>query len=118
MNNIYYLVLFFTSYLFSEHRCGFYENNFINIQRSRPNLDVSTFSPTGHFKIHYDTLGIDAPSLIDNNNNNIPDYIDEVGIIADSSRYVLVDLMGFNAEIDDVDNIYDIYIDEGKDIQF
>ena len=112
MNKIYYLLLIFISYLFSEHRCGFYENNLINIQRSRPNLDMFKFSPTGHFKIHYDTLGIDAPSLIDNNNNNIPDYIDEVGLIADSSRYVLVDLMGFNAEIDDNDNIYDIYIED------
>ncbi|MBI65134.1 MAG: hypothetical protein CMG64_02420 [Candidatus Marinimicrobia bacterium] len=112
MNKIYYLIFFFISYLFSEHRCGFYENNLINIQRSRPSLHTFAFSPTGQFKIHYDTLGIDAPSLIDNNNNNIPDYVDEVGIIADSTRYILVDEMGFKSEIGDDDGIYDIYIDD------
>ena len=42
------------------------------------------------FKIYYDTTGDNAPNLFDNYFNGIPDYIDEVGIAADSSKYVLI----------------------------
>ena len=48
----------------------------------------------------------------DLNDNNIPDYIDEVGIIADSTRFVLVDLLGFDPEPEDEDGIYDIFIQD------
>jgi len=78
--------------------------------RTRPSTQTSSFSPTGHFLIHYDLEGEHAPSENDNNFNGISDYIDEVGIIADSSRYVLVDLMGFYPEVPDSDGVYDIYI--------
>ena len=33
-------------------------------------------------------------------------------IIADSTRNVLVNVMGFRPEVDDSDGIYDIYIDQ------
>ena len=76
----------------------------------RPEKEVFSLSPTGHFMIHYDVEGDAAPELIDNNENGIPDYIDEVGIIADSTRKVLIEVMGFRTEVDDSDGIYDIYI--------
>jgi len=80
--------------------------------RVRPETDTFAVSPSGHFYIHYDLSGNDAPILDDNNSNGVPDYIDEVGIIADSSRYVLVDIMGFLPEPSDGDGVYDIYIDD------
>ena len=80
--------------------------------RSRPSTDTYTLSPSGHFRIHYDLDGSNAPDISDLNNNNIPDYIDEVGLIADSSRYVLVDIMNFLPEIPDSDEFYDIYVQD------
>ena len=81
-----------------------------NEDRIRPNTQTNALSPTGDFLIHYDIAGQHAPSLDDINNNGIPDYIDEVGIIADSAKYVIVDIMGFLPLILDSDGIYDIYI--------
>jgi len=78
----------------------------------RPVLAEAYTSPSGHFLIHYDSVGSDkAPSQIDlYPENGIPDYIEEVGLIADLTRETLVDLMGFRPEIDDSDGKYDIYI--------
>ena len=42
--------------------------------------------------------------------NNIPDYIDEVALIADQVRDILVNQMNFLPEEDDEDGIYDIYV--------
>jgi len=77
---------------------------------NRPEKDTFALSPTGHFMIHYDIDGDAAPNLTDDNGNGVPDYIDEVGIIADSTRKVLIEDMGFRSEVDDSDGIYDIYI--------
>ena len=90
-------------------KCSF---EFESKYRSRPEKETFSLSPSGHFMIHYDTLGVAAPNLIDLDENNIPDYVDEVGIIADSTRNVLVNVMGFRPEVDDSDGIYDIYIDQ------
>ena len=110
MNRILF-ICFFISYSFSNNhfkKCDFSNH----IVRVRPQLDTFFISQTGHFKIHYDTTGLDAPSLFDSNLNNIPDYVEEVAIIADSSRKVIVDIMGFNSEPLDDDGIYDIYIED------
>jgi hypothetical protein len=77
---------------------------------NRPEKDASALSPTGHFMVHYDIEGDAAPNLTDIDENGVPDYVDEVGIIADSTRKVLIEDMGFRAEVDDSDGIYDIYI--------
>jgi len=110
MNRILF-ICFFISYSFSNNhfkKCDFSSH----VIRVRPQLDTFFISPTGHFKIHYDTTGLDAPNLFDSNLNNIPDYVEEVAIIADSSRKVIVDIMGFNSEPLDDDGIYDIYIED------
>jgi hypothetical protein len=79
-------------------------------------LDTYAISPSHHFYIHYDLEGFNAPNLVDhygmNTNipNNIPDYIDEVALIADQVRDILVNQMNFLPEGDDEDGIYDIYV--------
>ena len=78
---------------------------------TRPNKDTFVISGSGHFYIHYDTTGIAAPDLTDDNGNEIPDYIDEVGMIADSAHHVLVEIMGYTEEPFDGDGGYDIYIE-------
>ncbi len=84
--------------------------------RSRPSLDTYAISPSNHFFIHYDLEGFNAPDLIDqygmdsNTPNNIPDYIDEVALIADQVRDILVNQMNFLSEPADEDGVYDIYI--------
>ena len=77
---------------------------------SRPEKETFTISPSGHFYIHFDTTGNAAPDLADSNSNGVPDYIDEVGIIADSAHHVLVDKMGWEEEPFDGEGGYDIYI--------
>ena len=86
--------------------------------RSRPNLDTFHTSSSGHFHIHYDLNGVNAPNQTDNYGgvggengpNSIPDYIDYVAECADVSRVIMVESMNFLPEIDDTDGIYDIYV--------
>ena len=47
---------------------------------------------------------------MDSDGNGVPDYVDEVGIIADSAHYVLVDMMEYEEEPYDGEGGYDIYI--------
>ena len=60
--------------------------------------------------------GYNAPDLSDeygilsSSPNGIPDYIDEVAIMADYVRNVMINEFDFLPEIDDGDGIYDIYI--------
>ena len=59
----------------------------------RPVRQDSTLSPNGYFFIHYDTTETNLheagpPDLTDLNLNGVPDYIDEVGSIADSARII------------------------------
>ena len=81
----------------------------------RPEKQTFAISPSGHFYIHYDTTGNAAPDLIDIDSNNIPDYIDEVGGIADSAHHVLIYMMDYESEPSDGTEgggvgKYDIYI--------
>ena len=55
---------------------------------NRPEKDAFALSPTGHFMVHYDLEGDAAPNLADSDENGVPDYVDEVGIIADSTRKI------------------------------
>jgi len=93
-------------------KCSLEDANFDEVSRSftRPEKDTFALSPTGHFMIHYDIEGVAAPESTDVDENGVPDYIDEVGIIADSTRNVLVNVMGYRPEVDDSDGIYDIYV--------
>ena len=79
-------------------------------QRNRPIKDTYTISPSSHFYIHFDTTGIATPSLSDLDLNGVPDYIDQVAMIADSAHQVLVNIMGWQEEPFDGDGGYDIYV--------
>jgi len=78
-----------------------------------PDWDQTSLSPSGHFRIFYKVTGVNAPDLTDNNENSIPDYIDEVGIAADYTRGVLLS-MGYDPEpspyYDGHDGYYGIFI--------
>ncbi len=90
-----------------------------NIKKSleRPNLQTSILSPSGKFRIHFDTTGVNEPFLF-NEYGKIPGswrmYVDSVAKYIDSVYNVVVNLMGFEFNFND-DTLgggseYDIYI--------
>ena len=103
--------IIFLSFFFS---CLLSERCVLGISelRDRPELDAFYLSDSGHFKIHYDLTDDNGnlPIQEDNNNNNITDYIESVAEIAEQSRDVLINDMGYLAEPDDGDGVYDIYV--------
>ena len=79
----------------------------------RPTLSETYLSPSEHFLIHYDNPNSDKAPIQEDIAplNGIPDYVEEVAIIADLTRAVLIDSMGFRPEVDDEDGKYDIFLD-------
>jgi len=70
----------------------------------RPDLQTSMVSPAGHFRIHYDTTGV-----------NVPAYdVNLFAMALDSSYNFEVNYLGFPAAPSDNgqggDNLYDVYI--------
>ena len=113
----YILLLLLISFIYPRRDClQQHELDRLGRLGGRPELQDSTLSPKGHFYIHYDTTAANdelesgPPDLTDLNLNGVPDYIDEVGTIADSARNVLGEVMGFQRAPFDADSIYDIYI--------
>ena len=97
----------------TDFRCGIHQElTNPNGLRSRPDMDTFSISPSGNFYIHYNLSGPDAPNQFDDNNNGVPDYIDEVGIAADYSDSILVDILGFLPVNHDDNQVYDIYIED------
>ncbi len=110
MKYIFCFFIIFFSIIYARTDCFQYSEKNSLGRSIRPVKDIYSISPSGHFYIHYDTTGSAAPNLVDIDLNGIPDYIDEVGIIADSANYVLVDIMGWKEEPSDDEGGYDIYI--------
>ena len=54
-------------------------------------------SPSGHFRILFDTEGVDAPALTDADWNGVPDYIDTVALSFDRAWRVEIDSLGYIA---------------------
>ena len=91
-------ILFFSS-SYGVEKCGF-NKPYLDINRSLINCTTAEMQKTilsgnGHFYIHYDTSGTEAPDLADTNNDGIPDYINAVALAADSSYTILVETMDF-----------------------
>ena len=105
MIKLIFLLLIATLFSSSGHRCPE-----IVDRDERPDLETYYQSPKGHFFIHYDTSGDNAPNPSDSNNNGIPDFVEEAALAADSSRFILTETMGFIEEAEDSDSKYDIYI--------
>lgn len=85
-------------------------SNIETIRQNPPQTDTSIISATGFFRIYFDSTGTDAPELTDLNGNGISDYVDEVAVMADSARKVLVDIMGFLPVPGQDEAPYPIYI--------
>ena len=73
-------------------------------------MQKTILSENGHFYIHYDTSGTEAPDLADTNDDGIPDYINAVALAADSSYTILVETMDFIDGANGDDNITDIFV--------
>ena len=110
MKNITLFGIIFLSFVFARRDCLQHAPRDVLGRIMRPNKDTLAISPSGHFYIHFDTLGNSAPDLTDSDGNGIPDYVDEVAMIADSAHHVLVDLMDWEEEPFDGEGGYDIYI--------
>ncbi len=52
---------------------------------TRASFDAIYVSPESHFSIHYDTIGTEAVPADDIDINGIPDYVERIGLYADSS---------------------------------
>ncbi|UCD93739.1 MAG: dockerin type I repeat-containing protein [Candidatus Zixiibacteriota bacterium] len=76
----------------------------------RPSLELTYFSPEGHFAIHYDTSGDHAVPPEDLNDDDVPDFVERAGLYADSSyRHYHINL-GYIPPPSDGDDYYDIYM--------
>ena len=96
--------------LFPANKCDLHFNDGNEIRISPPNWEKFITSQSEEFIIYFDTLGINAPDTTDLNQNNIPDYIDNVAHSIDSIKYVLCDLMGYKSVPSYGENPYPIYI--------
>ena len=66
------------------------------VQRRRPSTQHSLLTPSGHFRVHYDTEGSDAVDPTDDDANGIPDYIDLAATVLDSTWELEVEQLGYN----------------------
>ncbi len=82
----------------------------------RPESDTSIVSPSGLFRVHYDTAGYHAVSMEDFDHSGIPDYIEEAADAVDYVYQVEVGQIGMRAPPDDQgrggSDEWDIYIRE------
>ncbi len=85
----------------------------------RPVMQRSEMSPSGKFRIHFDTTGANVPIMRDDEGNIVPnttyrEYVDTLKVIADSVWRTEVEIFGFRAPVSDAErgggDEYDIYI--------
>lgn len=83
---------------------------------TRPVMEESYNSPAGFFKLHYDLTGTHAAPGADLDSSGIPDFVERLALIADSSWKTIVIHLGYLAPpVDDFrggDNRYDIYFQD------
>jgi hypothetical protein len=85
---------------------------------ARPTLQVSVLSPSGHFRIHYDTTGRNTPALIDDADHRLPNsakaYVDSVAATLDYVWDFETKTLGYPSPPPDQaaggGNEYDVYI--------
>ena len=104
------------------HRCGFADRTSSDlrgkisegVQQLRPSLPLSVDSPTGRFRVHYPTAGIDAVPLEDANGDGTPDYIEHCIDAMEHAWRVEVDTLGYLAPPSDAgaggSDAIDIYL--------
>ena len=62
---------------------------------ARPFTEHEQVSLSGHFRVHYDLTGSKAVNPTDDDDNSVPDYIDEVIRTLDQTWALQVDSLGF-----------------------
>lgn len=77
----------------------------------RPSRQRSVISPGGRFKIHYDVSGSNSVSLVDENSNGLPDYVDEVSRTFDAAWDLEISELGYDPPLSDGDEFFDVYIE-------
>ena len=86
------------------------------VQRPRPSTQHSLLTPSGLFRVHYDTEGRNAVDPDDDDGNGVPDYIDLAATILDSIWVLEVEQLGYNPPPSDNGlgggNEYDVYVVE------
>lgn len=99
-----------------DHFHGSKENHIMADIFEREIMQGVVVSTSGHFAVHYDVNGFNAVSNIDNNQNNIPDYIDSVVYYIDKAYEDEVENLGFPFTDFDKNGggtpMYDIYVKE------
>ena len=84
--------------------------------KDRTDAQHSLLSPSGHFRVHYDTEGVNAVSRKDADANGIPDYIDLTLAIFDSTWVLEIEQLGYNPPPSDKGlgggDEYDVYVIE------
>lgn len=80
---------------------------------ARPQLPLSFIDSTGRFKVHYAINGNDSVSIVDDDNNGIPDYVEKVATAFQRSYEIEVSNLGYREAPDDLGIAgieYDVYI--------
>ncbi|MBN2092347.1 hypothetical protein JW964_22190 [candidate division KSB1 bacterium] len=62
----------------------------------RPKLSRTYISASGLFKIHYADSGNSTVDPMDENKNNLPDYVEQAAITLDYSYKLIIDTLGYN----------------------
>jgi len=118
VRNILLFIVLLITVTFSQTavKCGFQDIHNLNelTRATRPDNQEQYLSAMGIFYVHYDTSAVEfydhTPLPGDDNQNDIPDYVEWVAIMADSTYHMLVDILGYDAHPPDEDGIYDIYL--------
>lgn len=124
---IFVALLILLSYTSYSIKCG---SNHHNLSKKNENKllisdHLQTFldTPEGNFRVHFDTIGENAVSPLDLNQNKIPDFIDSVLFYAEDVRKFYIDLGWKMPPLDQNPNsskekynggspAYDIYIED------
>ena len=82
---------------------------FDQLETPTTNATQEYISPSGKFRIHFETTGSNRVPSDDFNSNGIPDYIEEVAEAADSSYQHEIDTLGFTDPIG-ANEVYDVFV--------
>ncbi|MCZ7602207.1 MAG: hypothetical protein M5R37_05035 [Melioribacteraceae bacterium] len=82
------------------------QKNNLSFLQMRPQTETSIISPSGYFRIHYNTTGVHAPGY----------NLNELSIALDSTKKFEIDFLGYpeppNDNGEGGDNLYDVYIQD------
>ena len=73
-----------------------YQARLGKLAQRRPDVQYNLLSPSGRFRVHYDTEGRHAVSPTDDDANGIPDYIDLTMAVLDSVWVLEIEQLGYN----------------------